>query len=169
MNTARRASRSAAAVPLVRDYTAAERAARYRAKKRDDALANQVRLVTASHPNVTASHPNVTQAEAEAEAEKKAGLPACLPPADRTERTLHLQTEALRTKLYAQIDRMVRSDPKHRDATELMRLVTGYEKPDGTVVKGAVNAALLSYERLEKSIEDAAWHLGEWKRESTKT
>ena len=85
-----------------------------------------------------------------------------LPPADRTERALRLQTEALRTKLYALIDQMVGSDPRHRDATELIRLVTSYEKPNGATVRGVVNAALLTHERLEKSIEDAESLLAEW-------
>ena len=89
--------------------------------------------------------------------------PPSLPPADRTERAIRLSKEALHTKLYALVDEAVRIDPKHRDPTELMRLFTGYDKPDGTVVRGVVNAALLTYERLERSIADAETQLAEWK------
>jgi len=88
-----------------------------------------------------------------------------LPPADRTERAITASVEALRTRLYALIDRMVGADPQHRDPTELMRLVTEYTKPDGTKVTGRINAATLSYERLEKSVADAEWHLAQWSRD----
>jgi len=86
-----------------------------------------------------------------------------LPPADRAERAIRLSTEALRTKLYGLIDTLAREDPEQADPTELMRMVTAYDKPDGTQVKGVVNAALLTHERLEKSIADAEAQLAEWR------
>jgi hypothetical protein len=89
--------------------------------------------------------------------------PPTLPPADRAERAIRLSTEALRTKLYGLIDALAREDPEHADPTELIRMVTGYAKPDGTQVKGVVNAALLTHERLEKSIADAEAQLAEWR------
>jgi hypothetical protein len=58
---------------------------------------------------------------------------------------------------------MADADPEHQDPTELMRLVTAYDRPDGTRVKGVVNAALLTHERLEHSIADAEAQLAEWR------
>ena len=58
---------------------------------------------------------------------------------------------------------MAREDPEQADPTELMRMVTAYDKPDGTHVKGVVTAALLTHERLEKSIADAEAQLAEWR------
>jgi hypothetical protein len=89
--------------------------------------------------------------------------PPVLPPADRAERAIRLSTDALRTKLYGLIDTMAKEDPDQADPTELMRMVTAYDKPDGARVKGVVNAALLTHERLEKSIEDAEAQLAEWR------
>lgn len=88
---------------------------------------------------------------------------ACLPAADRTERAIRQNVEALRSRLYGLIDEMRQLDPKGRDPTELMRFVTGYQKSDGTTVKGVVNAAMLTFERLEKSIEDAEANISDWK------
>ncbi|HKP75330.1 MAG TPA: DUF1376 domain-containing protein [Longimicrobiaceae bacterium] len=90
-------------------------------------------------------------------------LPPVLPPADRTETAIRKTADAMRSKLYGLIDEMRQVDPKGRDPTELMRMVTGYRKSDGTEVKGVVNAALLSFERLEKSIADAEANLLDWR------
>lgn len=90
--------------------------------------------------------------------------PPALPPADRAERAIKLSTKALCTKLYALVDEMAREDPEHADPTELAKIVTAYDKPDGTRVKGVVNFALLSHERLERSIADAETMLAEWRR-----
>lgn len=87
-----------------------------------------------------------------------------LPPADRIDRAIRQSTDALRTRLYALVSEMVEADPKQRDPTELMRLVTAYEKQDGSRVRGVVNAALLSHERLERSIADAEAQLEEWRQ-----
>jgi hypothetical protein len=69
----------------------------------------------------------------------------------------------LRTKLYHLVSEAQALDPKQRDPTELIRLFTSYEGKDGKVVKGMVNAALLSHERLERSIEDAEALISEWR------
>jgi hypothetical protein len=45
-----------------------------------------------------------------------------------------------------------------------MRLVTAYDKADGTRVRGVVNAALLTHERLEHSIADAEALLSGWRK-----
>jgi hypothetical protein len=89
--------------------------------------------------------------------------PPALPPADRTERAIQATTDGLRTKLYALVDEAVQVDPKKRDPTELMRIFTGYTKADGRAVNGVVNAALLTYERLEKSVADAEATVAEWR------
>jgi hypothetical protein len=89
-------------------------------------------------------------------------LPA-LPPADKAERAIRQSTDCLRTKLYALVSAAVDLDPKQRDATELMRLFTAYARADGTQVKGVVNAALLTHERLERSCADAEGQIAEWK------
>jgi len=79
------------------------------------------------------------------------------------EKAIRLSTDALRTKLYGLVAEMVKADPEHSDVTELMRLVTAYDKPDGKRVPGVVNAAMLSHERLENSIADAEALLAEWR------
>ncbi len=149
-----------------KDTTAAERSRRWRERNKgrvSNAVTLQRNGVTA-----TATQRNDTIAEGEVEAEvegrKEGNVPPTLPPADRTERALRQSTDGLRTKLYALIDAMVQEDPKQRDPTELMRLVTEYDKPDGKHVKGVVNAGGLSHERLEKSCEDAESHLAGWRK-----
>lgn len=89
--------------------------------------------------------------------------PPALPPADQAERAIRKSTDALRTKLYALVSEMAAEDPEQQDPTELMRTVTAYDKPDGSRVKGVVNAALLTHERLEHSIADAEAQLAEWR------
>ena len=89
--------------------------------------------------------------------------PPTLPPADRTERAIQATADGLRTKLYALVDAAVEVDPKKRDPVELMRIFTGYTKADGRAVNGVVNAALLTYERLEKSVADAEATVAEWR------
>jgi len=86
-----------------------------------------------------------------------------LPPADRAERAIRLSTDALRTRLYALVSEAEGLDPRHRDPTELMRLFTAYTRADGAAVKGVVNAALLTHERLERSCADAEGQIAEWK------
>ena len=89
--------------------------------------------------------------------------PPTLPPADKAERAIRASTDALRTRLYGLVAEAEGIDPKHRDPTELMRLFTGYEKPDGTAVRGVINASLLTHERLERSIADAEGQIQEWR------
>lgn len=136
-----------------RDHTATERQRRHRLSRRD------TRDVT---PETVTSRKQKTEAEAETERRKE--QPPALPPADRAERAIRQSTDALRTRLYALVSEMVEADPKQRDPTELMRLVTAYEKQDGSRVRGVVNAALLSHERLERSIADAEAQLEEWRQ-----
>lgn len=80
------------------------------------------------------------------------------------EKAIRVSTDALRTKLYGLVSQMVEEDPEHGDPTELMRLVTAYDRPDGKRVPGVVNAATLSHERLENSIADAEALLAEWRQ-----
>jgi hypothetical protein len=84
--------------------------------------------------------------------------------AQETEKRIRLSAGALCSKLYTLVGEMEGLDPKHREAMVLMRLVTAYDAPDGRQVGGVANPAGLSPERLEKSIEDAEWHLAEWRR-----
>ena len=128
-----------------------ERVRRFRAKKRL-AVAGNV-TVTAGRREKGAGSRDKTEGTEE---------PPALPPADRAERAIRESTDALRTKLYALVTEAVEADPKHRDPTELMRLFTSYEKGDRQV-GGVVNASLLTFERLEKSIADAEYHLARWR------
>lgn len=89
--------------------------------------------------------------------------PPALPPADRTERALRDATKAAISKLYGLVDEAVALDPKHRDPTELMRMFTSYQKQDGSWVKGVVNASLLTFDRIERSIKDAEEQIEDWK------
>jgi hypothetical protein len=116
-------------------------------------------------PQPVTSRKQKTEAEAETEAGRKEPPPA-LPPADQAERAIRQSTDALRTRLYGLITEMVAADPEHADPTELMRMVTAYDKPDGSRVKGVVNASLLTHERLEHSIADAEEQLAEWRAAS---
>lgn len=95
---------------------------------------------------------------------RKEDGPPALPPADRAERAIKATTDGLRTKLYALVEEATRLDPKNRDAVEIMRMFTSYDKGDGRSVKGVVNAALLTHERLEKSIQDAEDTIAGWRK-----
>ena len=112
---------------------------------------------------VIRGNPRSAQAEAEAEAEERKEEPPALPPADRTERALRDATKAAISKLYGLVDEAGALDPKHRDPTELMRLFTSYQKQDGAWVKGVVNASMLTFDRIERSIKDAEEQIEDWK------
>jgi hypothetical protein len=71
------------------------------------------------------------------------------------------QTELLRT-----VGRL--GELTGRDPPEIMRQVTAYKRPDGTVVRGKLNPAELSADRVTKSLEDAkAWVVSEEKKRET--
>ncbi len=141
------------------------------------------KLTPAHHNNGERGEPRLAQEEEEEEgrttseradvtssltASSATGSPLVDDPlflkAHAAEKAIRLSTDALRTKLYALVQQMVKADPQRRDPTELMRLVTAYER-EGKLVGGVVNASLLSHERVEKSIEDAEWQLAEWAKE----
>lgn len=150
-----------------KDHTAAERMRRLRARKRDASQAAvtpvALRHVTPSDARVTDSRGQRTEDRVHTTEVRKEGTePPALPPADKTERSIRQRTDALRTRLYALVDEAKELDPKRRDPTELMRLFTSYNK-NGNQVGGVVNAGLLSFERLEKSIADAEGQIEEWK------
>ncbi len=138
-----------------KDFGAAERMRALRARKRAS--------VTANSDAVTANSDVGREQRAETENGGRKEEPPALPPADRAERAIQQTTDALRTRLYGLVSEMTEADPKHRDPTELMRLVTAYDKADGTRVRGLVNAHLLTHERVEKSIADAEAQLAEWR------
>jgi len=135
------------------------------------AAVRRFRQKKAEQLTVSLSKPEKAQAEEEAERENVGTegkpLPPFLPAADRTEKAIRDSTEGLRSELYGLIDEMVGKDPEQRDPTQLMRLVTSYEK-NGKTIGGVVNAGLLTFERLEKSIADARWHLSEWGKNGPK-
>lgn len=89
-----------------------------------------------------------------------------LPPGqredDRTEAAIKARKVAQERYLLRLVGRLEPLDPKGRDPSQLMALVTSYDKPDGRRVGGCVNPATLSYERVEKSVEDAEALLKEW-------
>jgi hypothetical protein len=135
-----------------------------RAKSRD-----RVRRFRAKKRRVTPGNVTVTVGSREQgignrdKTEGRKEEPPALPPADRAERAIEQTTDALRTRLYGLITEMVDADPKRRDPTELMRLVTSYDKGEKHV-RGVVNAHLLTHERVEKSIEDAEACLADWRK-----
>ena len=125
--------------------------------QRSTRQANASKLLATVQPSVSSSSSSSSSV-----GRKEDGSPA-LPPADRTERAIQATTDGLRTKLYALVDQAVQVDPKKRDPVELMRIFTGYTKADGRAVNGVVNAALLTHERLEKSVADAEATVAEWR------
>jgi hypothetical protein len=130
-----------------------DRVRKFRARKREQVDGN-VTVPTGNREQGTG-----TREQTEG---RKPDSPA-LPPADQAERAIQRSTDALRTRLYGLITEMVAADPEHADPTDLMRMVTAYDKPDGSRVKGVVNASLLTHERLEHSIADAEEQLAEWR------
>jgi hypothetical protein len=134
---------------------ARDRVRRFRLKKK--VSGNVTETLQTSQGTGTSEQGPVTSTEVRKEE------PPALPPADRAERAIRQSTDALRTRLYGLITAMADADPKQRDPTELMRLVTAYDKQDGVRVRGVVNASLLSHERLERSIADAEAQLQEWR------
>lgn len=134
-----------------------------RRKARDRVRKFRERKRQSADGNVTVLPGNREQGIGNSEqTESRKEDPPALPPADLAERAIRASTDALRTRLYGLVTEAVKRDPKQRDAPDLMRLFTGYDKPDGTKVKGVVNAALLSHDRLEKSIADAEWWIKGW-------
>lgn len=149
----------------------AENQRRYRLR-RDNAAGNTTDNGADNKPDSPSPSPSLSVemrnqyvGRPDSTADEPAVLPAVLSPSNQTEKAIRDKTDAMRAQLYALIHEMVDADPKHRDPTELMRIVTGYDKQDGRKVKGVVNAALLTFERLEKSIEDAKWHLDKWRKD----
>lgn len=137
-----------------KDFSAAERMRLLRARRKA--------RVTANSDGVTANSDVGREQRQSTEYVSRKEEPPALPPADRTERSIRQKTDAMRTRLYGLVDKAVAADPKGRDPTELMRLFTGYQKPDGTNVRGVVNVGGMTFERLEKSVEDAEAQIEEW-------
>lgn len=145
-----------------------DRLSRERAKSRERMRRHREKKRAERHGYVTVTAGNREQGignrdNGSTEGTEPPTLPPALPPADEAERAIRASTDALRTWLYALVSAAAKADPKQRDPTELMRLFTSYTKGDKQV-GGVVNAALLTHERLEKSIADAQWHLEEWSK-----
>ena len=82
--------------------------------------------------------------------------PAYVPPPDvRAETAIREGTVALERKLLRAVALLADRIKPERDALSIMREVTAYRKPDGSVVPGRMNPSGLSAERLEKSLSDA--------------
>ena len=79
--------------------------------------------------------------------------PAYVPPAVRAETALFDEKRKLDLRLMGAV--AVLADRLNQDTGPVMQQVTAYKKPDGTIVKGRVNPADLSYERVVQSIADA--------------
>lgn len=90
---------------------------------------------------------------------KEHNEPAYVPPPDvQAEQAIRAGTEVLERKLYAAVSQLAAKVTPPRDELALMREVTAYKKPDGTVIGGRSNPSGMTSERLEKSLADAeAW------------
>lgn len=95
--------------------------------------------------------------EKERTEEQPPSLPAYVPPDVRTENALRNAKWQSERKLLALVGQI--AERTKREAQDVMREVTAYKrKSDDQLVTGRLNPALLSEERLEKSLEDAeAW------------
>ena len=91
--------------------------------------------------------------------------PRELLPDERAERDIRSLTVVLERKLLTAVGRL--SERLGRDALGIMRQVTAYKKPDGTIVPGRSNPSGLTSERLEKSVTDAEGWLADLEREAT--
>lgn len=89
--------------------------------------------------------------------ERAEHVPAYVPPDVRTENALRAGRTVTERKLLAAVGAIC--DRTGQEATEVMKQVTAYKrKSDDQLITGRLNPALLSEERLEKSLEDAeAW------------
>ena len=83
-------------------------------------------------------------------------LPPIPPPDVRAEKSLRAGRWKSERRLLT-VGQLI-GEKEGKDVGEVMRHVTAYKRPDGTLVPGRVNPASLSDERLEKSLADAeAW------------
>lgn len=90
-----------------------------------------------------------------------------IPDDVRTERAIKASKVAGERKLLGLVGKLAKVDPKGREPVDLMRLVTAYDRParggePARRMGGVVNPALLTAERVEKSIEDAEALLAKW-------
>ncbi len=104
--------------------------------------------------------------EEEEEREKeRAHPPSSSPPSVRYETTLFDAKRRLDQKLMGLVAQI--ADRLSRDSGTIMQEVTAYQKEGGQIVKGRVNPADLTLERVEKSIEDAAGWLADLDKQAT--
>ena len=85
-----------------------------------------------------------------------------LPPEQRAEDATKATIRSLQLRLGALLCRLAEHPNSRRMVPDWCREVTAYDKQDGTRVKGAADyRTVMSIDRLERSIADAEWHLGE--------
>lgn len=88
-----------------------------------------------------------------------------LSPDEQAERDIRSLTVVLERKLLTAVGRL--SERTGRDALGIMRQVTAYKKPDGTIIPGRSNPSGLTSERLEKSVADAEGWLSDLEKEAS--
>ncbi len=88
--------------------------------------------------------------------------PAPLPPEQRAEDATKATIRSLQLKLGALLCRLAEHPNSRRMVPDWCREVTAYDKADGTRVRGVPDyRTVMSIDRLERSVADAEWHLGE--------
>ena len=110
-------------------------------------------------PTVTGTTDKDTDTETEG---RKEAPPAPLPPEQRAEDATKATIRSLQLKLGSLLCRLAEHPLSRRQVPDWCREVTAYDKADGTRVRGVADyRTVMSIDRLEKSIADAEWHLGE--------
>lgn len=141
---------------------------KYRQMRDDIARREQVRDAVRRHraksaPVIDVSHVSrskpIAEAEVEAEGtEERKDVLTNVPHDVRAERSIQGERVRLERRLLALTSEI--ADLEEREATGIMVQLTSYRRSDGGKVNGRVNPALLSFERLQKSVEDGeAWLL----------
>jgi hypothetical protein len=93
---------------------------------------------------------------------RKEAPPAPLPPEQRAEEATKATIRRLQLELGKRLATLAEHPRSRRMVPEWCREVTAYEARDGTKVRGVADyRTVMSIDRLERSIEDADWWLGQ--------
>lgn len=134
-----------------------ERVKRFRERK----AGKRPETVVKRHETVTGTTNKNTNTETEERREEPTSLLApVVPILDRAEAATNEHIRRLQLELGALLARLEEHPNSRRRIWDWCREVTAYDKPDGTRVKGIADfRTIFRIDRLERSIEDAKWHL----------
>jgi len=94
---------------------------------------------------------------------KAASSPPAPAPSAKRQTPAPAPLEAQQERLASLVHEAVALDPEHRDERQLLALFTAFETRAGRSVRGVLDPARLTPERLLRSIDDAEAVIAQWK------